>query len=147
MKKQIGVVTLTALLCCGIQTQAADESTPSAAQVARDKAQQLLKERDEARTKAQAAEKKMREAGAAARVESLGFASAKRLRDQEAASGTKATAYVRYAKAARQIEERIKDEIDRGLQPPIVADISRFERLQAEVDLARIEGRLPAKEK
>ena len=145
MKKQIGVVTLAAMLCGGVQMQAADEPARSSGQIVRDEAQQLLKERDEARAKAQAAEKKLREAGAAP-SESLGFASAKSLRDQQAAAGATASAYDRYAKTAKQIEKRIKDEIDRGLQPLLVADIARFERLQAEVDLARIDGRLPAQE-
>ena len=46
----------------------------------------------------------------------------------------------------KQIEKKIKDEVDRGVQPLIAADIARFERLQAEVDLARLAGRLPAQE-
>jgi hypothetical protein len=69
------------------------------------------------------------------------------LRDQQAASGSKAEAYDRYAKTARQIEKRIRDEVERGVLPPLAADIGRFERLQAEVDLARIAGRLPAEVK
>ena len=144
MKMQIGVVTLAAILCCGVHMQAADAPARSAAQVAHDEAQELLKERDAARPKAKAAEQKLREAGA--RPESLGFENAKALRDKQAASGAKATAYDRYAKTAKQIEKKIKDEVERGVQPVIATDIARFERLQAEVDLARLAGRLPAQE-
>jgi len=142
MKKHIGAVTLAAILCCNIQLQAADEPARSATQVARDEAQRLLKERDEARPKAKAAEQKLREAGV--QPESLGFENAKALRDKQAAAGAKATAYDRYAKTAKQIEKKIKDEVDRGVRPLLATDIARFERLQAEVDLARIAGRLPA---
>lgn len=147
MKKQIGLLTLVVALCGVVPLQAADVPAVSEAKINRDQAQQLLKERDEARPKAEAAEKKMRDAGAGPRVDALGFASAKSLRDQQAASESKARAYDRYARTAKQIEKRIQDEVYRGLQPPLAADIARFERLQAEVDLARIAGLLPAEEK
>src|SRR5688572_28250218 len=139
MKKQIGVFAVGAALCCGINMQAADAPARSAAQVAHDDARQLLKERDEARPKAKAAEQKLREAGV--QPESLGFESARALRDKQAAAGAKATAYDRYVKTAKQIEKKIKDEVDRGVRPLLATDIARFERLQAEVDLARIAGR------
>ena len=145
MKKQIGVFAVAAILCCGNRMHAADEPARSPAQVAHDESQQLLKERNEARPKAKAAEQKLREGGGV-QPESLGFESAKALRDKQAASGARATAYDRYAKTAKQIEKKIKDEVERGVLPVIAADIARFERLQAEVDLARIAGRLPAQE-
>jgi hypothetical protein len=144
MKKQIGLIALVAALCGATQIQAADEPKRSPAQIARDEAQQLLKDRNEARPKAEAAVKKLREAGV--RTELLGFDSAKALRDEQVKSGEKGQALDRYAKAAKQIEKKIQDEIDRGVRPPLAADIARFERLQAEVDLARHTGRLPAKE-
>ncbi len=146
MKKQIGAVTLAAILCCGIQMQGADVSAPSATQV-RDEAQQLLKERDEARLKADAAVEQLRRAGRVRSAEELGFAGAKRVRDQEARSGSKTEAYERYAKTAKQLEKKTQKEVMVGTKPVLMNDIARFERLQAEVDLARITGRLPAVEK
>src|SRR5258705_3169815 len=98
---QFGLLTLGAALCGAAQIQAADEPARSPAQVAHDEAQQLLKDRDEARPKAQAAEQKLREAGV--RPESLGFESAKALRERQAGSGAKLAAYDRYAKTAKQI--------------------------------------------
>lgn len=143
MQKHIGVVTLAAILCGGIQMQAA-EPARSTSELAHAEGQQLLKDRNEAIPKAQAAKQKLREAGGS--PESLGFESAKALRDKQAASGAKATAYDRYAKTAKKIERRIKEAVERGEQPVFATDIARFERLQAEVDLARLAGRLPAQE-
>jgi len=144
MKTQIGAVTLAVALCCGIQVQAAEQSA-SAAQHARDEAQPLLKDRDEARAKAKAAEQKLRDNGLS--PASLGFESARATRDQQAASGSKLAAYDRYAKTAKQLEKKIQDEVYRGVRGVGCEDIARFERLQAEIDLARITGRLPAAEK
>jgi hypothetical protein len=144
MKAHLGFITLLATLCSIALSQAADESTRSTAQAARAEAQQLLKDRDTAGAKVTAAEQILRAAGIA--PESLGFATAKTERDQRAAAGSKATAYDRYAKTAKQIEKRIQEEISRGERHAAAADIARFERLQAEVDLARIAGRLPAQE-
>jgi len=142
MRKRLGLVA--AALCGVAPIQAADAPARSAAQIAHDEAQQLLKERNEARPKAEAATKKLRDAGV--RPESLGFESAKALRDQQAAAGAKGQALDRYAKTAKRIEKKIQDEVYRGVQPPLAGDIAHFERLQAEVDLARYSGRLPAKE-
>jgi len=145
MKKQIGAVTLAAIFCWGIRMQAAVvEPAPSDSKIAREEAQQLLKDRNEARPKAEAAEQKLRDSGR--RPEALGFEKAKALRDEQAAAGGKATAYARYARTAKEMETQIKRQVDVGQQPFIAADIARFERLQAEVDLARIMGRLPAQE-
>ncbi len=144
MKNQIGLIALVAALSwCGCKPATKSAGTDAQA----DPAQHLLKQRDEARPKAEAAEKRMREAGAGAQVEALGFASAKSLRDQQAASGSKAEAYERYANTAKQIEQKIQVDVQLGAQSQSAADIARFERLQAEVDLARITGQLPAEEK
>jgi uncharacterized lipoprotein NlpE involved in copper resistance len=144
MKKQIGIAALAALLCGCNQNQAEKHSPQPAGQLARDEAQQLLKERNEALPKAQAAEKKMREVGKSSR--SLGFEQAKTLRDKEAAFGDKATAFSRYATTARDLEKKIKTEVMPGKLGVGAADIAVYERLQAEVDLARLQGRLPAPE-
>ena len=61
-------------------------------------------------------------------------------------TGAKGQALDRYAKTAKRIEKKIQDEVYRDVQPPLAGDIAHFERLQAEVDLARYSGRLPAKE-
>ena len=110
-----------------------------------DEAARLLSERDEASVKAEAAVKKMWEAGKGGREDALGFA--RKLRDEQAASGSKLEAYKRYAATAREIEEKTQKEVEVGARSPLEADIAHFERLQAEVDLARITGRLPAQEK
>ena len=144
MKKQIGLLTVVATLCGVVQLHAADVPAVSDAKVNRDQAQQLLKERNEARPKAEAATKKLRDAGI--RPESLGFEAAKTLRDQQAAAGSKGQALDGYVKTTKQMEKKIQDEVYRGVKPPLAEDIAHFERLQAEVDLARYSGRLPAKE-
>src|SRR5678809_1103695 len=89
------VMCVSVLWPCALR--AADQSLTSSAKLARDDAQQLLRDRDEARPKAKAAELKMRDAGL--RPESLGFETAREARNQEAASGSKLAAYDRYAKA------------------------------------------------
>jgi hypothetical protein len=145
MKTQIWRMTLAAMLCGGFGMQAAVvEPARSDSKIAREEAQQLLKERNDARPKAEAAEQKLRDAGR--RPEALGFEKAKALRDEQAAAGDKATAYARYAQTAKEMETQIKRQVEVGQQPLIAADIARFERLQAEVDLARLMGRLPAQE-
>jgi hypothetical protein len=148
MKTQIKSVAVAMIFCgsvlCSLSAQAAEQPAPPDSKRAHDEAQQLVKDRDEARPRAKIAEQKMREAGA--RPESLGYESAKATRDREASSGSKATAYSRYAKTTKEIEKKIRDEVYRGVQPLLSEDIARFERLQAEVDLARLMGRLPAQE-
>jgi hypothetical protein len=145
MKTQIRRITLAAMLCGTLGTYAAVVEPPqSDAKIAREEAQQLLKERNEARPKAEAAAAKLRDAGR--RPEALGFEKAKTLRDEQAAAGNKATAYARYAQTTKEMEARIKRQVVLGQQPIIAEDIARFERLQAEVELARLLGRLPAQE-
>ena len=148
MKAHMKPLTLAIALCCAVlcsaPATAVDQPAPSEAQRAHDEAQQLLKDRDEARPKAKAAEQKLREGGLSA--DSLGFENARAIRDQQSASGSKATAYDRYAKTAKRLEKKIQDEVERGVRPIVCLDIARYERLQAEVDLARIAGRLPARE-
>jgi len=78
---------------------------------------------------------------------SLGFESARALRDRQALSGSKLAAYDRYLKTAKKLEKSIRDEVFRGVKAEPCQDIARFECLQAEVDLARVEGRLPEAEK
>src|SRR5262245_46046366 len=67
MKTQTALVTSAIVLSCGLlwlpPMKAAEQPASSAAQRAHDEAQQLLRDRDEARPKAKAAEKKLREAG------------------------------------------------------------------------------------
>ena len=145
MKTQIRTMTLAAMLCGTLGMHAAVvEPTQSDSKISREEAQQLLKDRNDARPKAEAAEQNLRNAGR--RPEALGFEKAKTLRDEQAAAGDKATAYARYAKTAKEMETQIKRQVEVGLEPVIAADIARFERLQAEVDLARLMGRLPAQE-
>jgi len=127
-----------------VQPIAAQQPAPSPAQQAHDEAQRLLKDRNEARPKAKAAEKKLREGGLSPVL--LGFEPARAIRDRRAASGSRLAAHDQYAKTAKQLEKKIRDEVERGVRPVICQDIARFERLQAEVDLARVAGRLPAKE-
>jgi hypothetical protein len=138
-------MTLAAMLCGSLGMHAAVvEPNQSNSKIAREEAQQLLKDRNDARPKAEAAEQNLRNEGR--RPEALGFEKAKALRDEQAATGDKATAYARYAKTAKEMETQIKRQVEVGLEPIIAADIARFERLQAEVDLARLMGRLPAQE-
>lgn len=145
MKTQIRRMMLAAMLCGTLGMHAAVvEPTQSDSKIAREEAQQLLTDRNDARPKAEAAEQKLRDSGR--RPEALGFEKAKTLRDEQAAAGDKATAYARYAKTAKEMETQIKRQVEVGLEPIIAADIARFERLQAEVDLARVLGRLPAQE-
>ena len=145
MKILIRKMTLAAMLCGALGLQAAVvEPARSDSKTAPEEAQQLLKERNDARPKAEAAEQKLRDSGR--RPAALGFEKAKALRDEQAAAGDKATAYASYAKTAKEMETQIKRQVDLGQQPLIAADIARFERLQAEVDLARLMGRLPAQE-
>jgi beta-lactamase regulating signal transducer with metallopeptidase domain/HEAT repeat protein len=107
-------------------------------------AQQLVKARDEARLKAAAAEKKLTESGAPAG--SLGFDRARGERDTLLAaardSREKLAAYYRYANEAKRLERSIEDEVLRGVRPVDVREIARFERLQAEVEMALAQGRL-----
>jgi hypothetical protein len=149
MKAQLKAAALIMLLCSGVfwppTARAAEQPGPSTAQRAREEAQQLLKERDEAQVKAKIAEQKMRDAGL--RPESLGYESARATRNQSAAAGSKLAAYDRYARTTKEMEKRIKDEVFRGTRGVSCQDIARFESLQAEVDLARVAGRLPAEEK
>ena len=145
MKTQIGVVTLAVVLCCGRQVQAAEQSAPSVGQRARDEVQQLLKDRDEIRPKAKDAAQRLQDNGLS--PASLGFERARATRDQEAASGSKLAAYERYLKTANKLERKIRDEVGRGVRGVGCDDIARFERLQAEIDLTRIRGLLPADEK
>ncbi len=104
MKAHMKPLTLAIALCCGVlcspPATAAEQPAPSAAQRAHDEAQQLLKDRDEARPKAKAAEQKLREGGPS--PASLGFESARALRDKQVTSGASMVAYDRYAKAARK---------------------------------------------
>lgn len=145
MKTQIWSVMLAAVLCGALGMDAAVvEPTQSNPKIAREEAQQLLQDRNEARSKAEVAEAKLRESGR--RPEALGFEKAKTLRDEQAAAGDKAAAYTRYARTAREMETQIRHQVEVGQQPVLAGDIARFERLQAEVELARLIGRLPAQE-
>jgi len=148
MKKQVKALALMIVvggcLACPLPAQSAEQSGLDSGKRAREESLQLLKDRDEARPKAKVAEQKMLDAGA--RPESLGFESARTARDKQAASGAKGAAYERYVKTAKQLEKKIKDEVERGVKAVVCLDIARFECLQAEVDLARIAGRLPAAE-
>ena len=140
MKTQIRRMTLAAMLCGAFGMRAAVvEPVRSDSTIAREEAQQLLKDRNDARPKAQAAEQKYRDVGV--RPEALGFEKAKAIRDEQAV-----TVYDRYVKTTKEMETLIKSQVVDGKQPPMAADIARFERLQAEVDLARIQGWLPAEE-
>lgn len=140
MKTHLWIMTLVAILCGGSGMWAADVEPPRAdSKCGREEAQQLLKDWNDARPKAEAAAQKIRDAGR--RPEALGLEKAKVLRDEQAV-----IAYDRYAKTAKEVETFINRQIGVGQQPPIMADIARFERLQAEVDLARIKGWLPAQE-
>jgi hypothetical protein len=143
MKTQIWRITLAALLCGTLVTHAAVVE-PTDSKIAREEAQQLLKNRNDARPKAEAAEQKLRDAGR--HPDTLGFEKAKALRDEQAAAGDKATAYARYARTAQEMETQINQQVAVGRQPVLAGDIARFERLQAEVELARLLGRLPAQE-
>jgi hypothetical protein len=143
MKTQIGAVTFALLLCAAVQVRSADAPDRSEGQTAGEDALQLIKDRDEALPKAKAAEQELRNAGASPIIE---FESAKALRDKEAASGSKFLAYDRYAKSAKRIEKKIQEDVYHGDKSSIATNIARFEHLQAEVDLARVAGRLPAKQ-
>ena len=102
MKSQIRILTLIALVCGAFGMQAADfEPARSDSKIAREEAQRLLNERNEARPKAEAAEQKLRDSGRG--PEALGFDKAKALRDAQAVAGDTATAYDRYAKTAKEI--------------------------------------------
>jgi len=124
--------------------QAVETNSPAV-----DEAQQLLKARDEARVKAIAMEARIRETGT--RFDSLGFDGARSARDRELATARsfveKLAAYDRYAEAAKRMERKIRDEVERGVRPVGVEEIARFERLQAEFELAEVRGRLPASTK
>lgn len=130
---------------CSSPAQETVAAASSAAQRAHDEAQRLVRARDEARQKATVAEKRLREAGV--RLDPLGFETAHAGRDRQIAaanqSGDRLAEYDRYAKAARRLERKIQTEIEAGVRPIDVGDIARFERLQAEVELAQAEGRLP----
>jgi hypothetical protein len=143
MNIQIRRITLAAMvcICSALFAQVADpEPDRSDSKMTREKAQQLLKDLNDARPKAEAAEQQSRNAGVRPPTES-GFAKAKALRDEQAV-----TAYERYIKTTREMEIQIKEQAQAGRQPFAAKDIARFERLQAEVDLARIQGWLPAQE-
>ena len=109
--------------------------------------QTLLKARDDAWAKVEAGENKSQENGKGSRLNTLGFEVARKSRELQAESGSKGEAYKRYVETARAMEEKIQKQVDIGARPPLDADIARFERLQAEVDLARVEGRLPTADK
>jgi RNA polymerase sigma factor (sigma-70 family) len=115
-----------------LPVQAADEF---------DEIQQLLKARDDAKVKAKAIEKRMREAGV--QIDSMGFDSARVTRDQQASAGSKLAAYDLYAKTAKRLERKVQTEEELGKRMIGFSEIARFERLQAEVELAQVEGRLP----
>ena len=136
---------LSSGVLCSLPAQESAGATSSAAQRAHDEAQQLLRARDEARQKARVAQKKLLEAGV--RLDPLGFDSARATRDQQVTatnqSGDKLASYDRYAKSAKRLERKIQTEIEAGIRPIEAGDIARFERLQAEVELAQAEGRLP----
>ena len=102
--------------------------------------QQLLKARDDAQVKAKAAEKELREAGVI--IDSLGFDSARATRDQRASTASKLAAYDRYAETAKRLERKVQTEVEMGQRQVRFSDIARFERLQAEVELAQVKGRL-----
>lgn len=148
MKVRIKPPALAVALCLALASlthaTAAVQSAPSPSRQAYLEAQQLLKERNEAKPIAKAAETKLREAGLD--PGSLGFGSARAIRDRQAESGSRLAAYAGYVKTTKELEKKIRNEVTRGVQPVISQDIARFERLQAEVDLARIAGRLPARE-
>jgi hypothetical protein len=141
-------VFATALILSGAMfcsSAAAQQSNPPVAQPRIDEAQLLLKARDEARPKAKAAQKRLREGGKP--FDFLGFDNARSGRDQHLriakSAREKLAAYGEYAKVARRLERQIQDEVSQGLHPIDFSVIARFERLQAEVELAQAEGRLP----
>jgi hypothetical protein len=147
MKMQMSQIVPIFVLSCGVlfmPARVVGQTASATPETRRLEAQQLLKDRDAAKPKAIAAEKKLREAGF--KVETLGFVVARANRDREFASNSDVGEYSFYAKAARKLEEEIKDDVERGVKPALSLDIARFERLLAEVDLARMEGRLPARE-
>jgi hypothetical protein len=105
----------------------------------------LLKARDEARPKAKAAEKRLREGGKP--YDFQGFEKARSARDEHLrvakTAKEKLTAYGEYARAAKRLERQIEEEVSKGVHPADFGVIAHFERLQAEVELAQAEGRLP----
>jgi hypothetical protein len=140
-----GVVFLPMGRTQSVNHDTENHTKPHAAQHSLDEIQQLLKERDEAAVKAKTAENLTGEAGVGSI--SLGFESARIVGEQEAASGSKVTAYDRYVETAKQIEHEIQEEVKQGRRAVVFKDIALYERLQAEVDLARVAGKLPDEEK
>jgi hypothetical protein len=100
---------------------------------------------EEERPKAKAAQKRLREGGKPYNF--LGFDNARSARDQHLRTANSAreklAIYEEHVKAAKRLERQIHDEVTGGLHPVEFSVIARFERLQAEVELAQAEGRLP----
>jgi hypothetical protein len=105
---------------------------------------ELTKARNEARVKAEAVEQRLRKNGASAGQ--LGFDEARAARDKELAVARDASeriaAYERYAEEAERLERQIQKDIEVGKRPVGIGDIAHYERLQAEVELAR--AKVPA---
>jgi hypothetical protein len=122
-----------------------EQATDLARKMAPDDAQQLLKARDEAQLRAKAAEKKLVEAGMP--VDSLGFDQARLERARQLAAAKsldeQLAVYARYVTAARELERKVELEVTAGARPIDFREMARFERLQAEVELAQAAGRLP----
>jgi hypothetical protein len=106
----------------------------------------LIKAWDEARPKAKAAERRLREGGKP--YDFQGFEKARAARDHQLRTAKSAegrvAAYAEYVKAAKRLEKHVEEEVNRGAEPIDFLPVARFERLQAEVDLAQVEGRLPS---
>jgi hypothetical protein len=137
------VLIMTGAILCS--PAVAQQSNPPAGQSPTNEAQQLLKARDEARPKAKAAEKRLRAGGKP--YDFQGFEKAREARDRQLKTTKnpreKLVVYMEYAKAAKRLERQIHDEVTRGLHPADFSVIAHFERLQADVELAQAEGRLP----
>jgi hypothetical protein len=104
-------------------------------------ARQLLDDRDTARFKAGAAEALLGEAAA------VGFPGIRAMRHlQMIRAEGRAQRLAIQQEHVRAVNERTKAlqaEVEIGARPKLVLELARFEQLQAEVDLAREEGRLP----
>ena len=133
-----------AMMFLATPLRAADNPTSSTTPPVSAEVKQLLKDRDEAMMKARVAEQKMKEAGV--KIDSLGFDTARATRDKQAATpGAKQAAYAQYVKTAKELEKKVQGEVQQGKRAAGFNDIARYERLQAEVDLAEVDGRLPKK--
>src|SRR6266545_2889642 len=150
MSKQMKALAITMALSSGIlysmPLRGAEIPGPPALHHPEDETQQLLRDRDDAAPKARAAQTKLREAGVL--IDSMGFDSARSTRDQKLSAATSAqeklAAYDRYAKIAKRLEGKVQSEVKQGLRGVDFSDIARFERLQAEGELAEAKGRLGA---